>query len=118
MCVYMCAVLAAGCWGSRKTVHLMVASGLLPAMEQLFRQVPVVSPAHVTAADLLVSGRVCGACLEDLLTARQGEESRRGTVGPAMKHHKATEGKRSHTLSCGKRRPAVVNRARSGPFQG
>lgn len=33
----------------------MLSSGLLPAIEQLFRQVPVVSPAHVAAADLLVS---------------------------------------------------------------
>jgi hypothetical protein len=32
----------------------MLSAGLIPALEQLYRQVPGVSPAHVTAADLLV----------------------------------------------------------------
>lgn len=34
---------------------VMLSSGLLPPLEQLFRQVPGVSPAHVAAASLLVS---------------------------------------------------------------
>jgi hypothetical protein len=34
---------------------MMLSAGVLPAVEQLFRQIPVASPAHVAAADLLVS---------------------------------------------------------------
>lgn len=34
---------------------VMLSAGVLPALEQLFRQLPVVSPAHVTAAVFLVS---------------------------------------------------------------
>eukprot|EP00775_Hariotina_reticulata_P008895 gene8895-9072_t len=34
-------------------VQVMLSAGLIPALEQLYRQVPGVSPAHVTAADLL-----------------------------------------------------------------
>jgi hypothetical protein len=33
----------------------MLSAGVLPALEQLFRQLPVVSPAHVTAVLFLVS---------------------------------------------------------------
>lgn len=54
MCIALC-VLAAG-----RVASVMVAAGVLPAMEQLLRQVPVVSPAHVTGAVLLVS---CGSVL-------------------------------------------------------
>ncbi|WIA14201.1 hypothetical protein OEZ85_002740 [Tetradesmus obliquus] len=32
---------------------MMLSAGVLPAVEQLFRQIPVASPAHVAAADLL-----------------------------------------------------------------
>jgi hypothetical protein len=35
---------------------MMLSAGVLPAVEQLFRQIPAASPAHVAAADLLVSG--------------------------------------------------------------
>jgi hypothetical protein len=35
---------------------VMLSAGVLPALEQLFRQLPVVSPAHVTATVLLVRG--------------------------------------------------------------
>lgn len=38
-----------------KAVGAMLSAGVLPALEQLFRQLPVVSPAHVTAAIFLVS---------------------------------------------------------------
>jgi hypothetical protein len=36
---------------------MMLSAGVLPAVEQLFRQIPVASPAHVAAADLLVRGQ-------------------------------------------------------------
>lgn len=38
-----------------KVAGAMLSAGVLPALEQLFRQLPVVSPAHVTAATFLVS---------------------------------------------------------------
>lgn len=45
-------------WGRAagvKVAGAMLSAGVLPALEQLFRQLPVVSPAHVTAATFLVS---------------------------------------------------------------
>lgn len=42
------------CAGAR-LAGVMLSAGVLPAVEQLFRQLPVVSPAHVTATILLVS---------------------------------------------------------------
>jgi hypothetical protein len=41
----------------------MLSVGVLPALEQLFRQLPVVSPAHVTAATFLVSLAAVGGVL-------------------------------------------------------
>lgn len=38
-----------------RVAEVMLGAGALPALEQLFRQLPVVSPAHVTAATFLVS---------------------------------------------------------------
>ncbi|KAF8061288.1 hypothetical protein HT031_004378 [Scenedesmus sp. PABB004] len=40
--------------GAAAAAGVMLDAGLLPPVEQLFRQVPVVSAAHVAAADLLV----------------------------------------------------------------
>lgn len=61
----------------------MLSAGVLPAVEQLFRQIPVASPAHVAAADLLVSIRrehipficlllCCGLLVEILTMSLEG----------------------------------------------
>jgi hypothetical protein len=47
----LCAVVAVS-----NPESMMLSAGVLPAVEQLFRQIPVASPAHVAAADLLVRG--------------------------------------------------------------
>jgi hypothetical protein len=39
-----------------RIAEVMLAAGVLPALEQLFRQLPVVSFAHVNATVLLVRG--------------------------------------------------------------
>lgn len=49
----VCGCFPGGAGGNVATV--MLCAGVLPALEQLFRQLPVVSPAHVTATVLLVS---------------------------------------------------------------
>lgn len=64
-----CSAPAAGCGASGTApAAVMLCAGLLPALEQLFRQLPVASPAHVAAADLLV--RHAATCVDSALPAR------------------------------------------------